>query len=511
MSSDMHDVCFILEGTYPYVTGGVSAWVHNLLQGLPELSFTGVSIVPTAKEAKELRYELPPNFHDLKVIFLHDNDFKDERSRNILARKRYARVVREYHEKMKLSRYEDFKKLFDFYREGQGGLTTYDNIFGREAWDILVDLYNRYSDDASFIDYFWTYRVSHLPIFKILTADIPRARVYHTVSNGYAGLLGVIAKYRYGRPLLLTEHGIYTKERKLEITMSKWIPSEDEQQTRVRRELGVFRNFWLRIFQSLGRLTYQEAEQITTIYEGNREYQTSEGADPGKIEIIPNGIDIGIFSALKKEEKDERGAGDAFTIGFVGRVVQIKDIKTLIRACKIVSLRIPKVKVEILGPTDEDPKYYAECLELVQMLELDDMISFKGSVKVVDYYPHLDLIVLTSVSEAQPLVILEANCAGIPAVASDVGACRDLLLGRTPEDKALGPSGIVTRVADPAETADGIIRILTNFEERRGMIEAGRERVKRFYTQEFINAEYLSIYRRLGSMRDGEGQSSWQG
>jgi len=371
-------------------------------------------------------------------------------------------------------------------------------IFGKDAWNILVDFYNAYSNDSSFIDYFWTYRVSHLPTFKILTADIPRARLYHTVSTGYAGLVGVIAKYRYNRPLLLTEHGIYTKERRLEIAISKWIPEEDDQAYRVKREMGTFRKFWLGVFQSLGSLTYREAAMITTIHEGNKLMQIADSADPEKIEVIPNGIEIEKFNNLKPTNvEDNRGVKDRFVIGFVGRVVQIKDVKTFIRACKIVSLHMPGVQVEILGPTDEDPRYHEECRSLVNLLEMEEVVVFTGSVQVHEYYPHIDIVVLTSISEAQPLVILEANCAGIPVVSSDVGACHDLLLGRTPEDQLLGPSGIITRVAEPSETANAVIRILSDPQLRRKMIEAGKQRVKRYYTQSDLNEKYRSIYKKL--------------
>ena len=57
----------------------------------------------------------------------------------------------------------------------------------------------------------------------------------------------------------------------------------------------------------------------------------------------------------------------------------------------------------------------------------------------MEYYRKIDLLVLTSISEAQPLVILEANCAGIPVVASDVGSCRELIEGRTHNDRLIGP------------------------------------------------------------------------
>ena len=61
MSTPLADVCLVLEGTYPYVGGGVSSWVHQLIEGLPELSFSLLLISPDRKTAQTRRYQLPPN------------------------------------------------------------------------------------------------------------------------------------------------------------------------------------------------------------------------------------------------------------------------------------------------------------------------------------------------------------------------------------------------------------------------------------------------------------------
>jgi len=498
LQDNEHDVCLVLEGTYPFITGGVSAWVHNLIRGLPELNFTAVSILPSAKEEWSYRYELPANFRDMKLLYIHDYELQREKKSSPRAAASYAAAVRKFHHDLKAKDYSGFRELFARYESREGYLTAYDNMYGREAWDILMDFYRHFNPDAPFIDYFWTYRISHLPIFKALTMDVPRAKVYHTVSTGYAGLIGVIAKHRHGRPLLLTEHGLYTKERKMEIMTSRWIPQEDEDYARIRRDMGRFKEFWLRIFQSIGELVYRHADMITTLFEGNRQYEIAGGASPETTVVIPNAVDVKAYADLRRHmAEDNRGITDEFIIGFVGRVVQIKDLKTFIRAVKIVTLRMPRVKVEIIGPTNEDPEYYRECRELVALLELEEIITFVGSVSMKDYYPHLDLIVLTSISEGQPLVILEANAAGIPVVASDVGACRELLLGRTREDRELGPSGIITRVADPAETAQGIVKILADPVLRRSMSAAGKMRVVHFYTEEKLMDSYRAIYDRL--------------
>jgi glycosyltransferase involved in cell wall biosynthesis len=98
------------------------------------------------------------------------------------------------------------------------------------------------------------------------------------------------------------------------------------------------------------------------------------------------------------------------------------------------------------------------------------------------------------VSEGQPLVILEAFAAGLPVIASDVGACRELVLGGPGEDAALGAAGIVTRVASPEETADAIALLARDHELRRAMGERALRRVHQRYRLESVLARYRAIY-----------------
>ena len=55
------DVCMILEGSYPYVVGGVSTWVHDILTSLKDVSFSLVHIGVSKEATEELKYEFPPN------------------------------------------------------------------------------------------------------------------------------------------------------------------------------------------------------------------------------------------------------------------------------------------------------------------------------------------------------------------------------------------------------------------------------------------------------------------
>jgi glycosyltransferase involved in cell wall biosynthesis len=467
---EIFDVCLLLEGTYPFVAGGVSSWVHNLVSALPEFSFTGICILPTEKEKWVVKYDVPPNFRGLKIVYLHDYDIGDRsKHRNKRFRSEF-KVLRKYHQKLFNGDFSNFENILPFFQgTGRSTLIAHDLVYGKDAWNLLMEFYKPEVNSESFIDYFWTFRFIHLPLIKLLNAPIPKARVYHTVSTGYAGLLGATAKCTYHKPLLLTEHGIYTKERKIEISQAEWIYVAGGEKIQVQTNLGFFQNIWVSFFEAMGRLTYQKANEIYTLYEGNRQLEIEYGADPCKTFIIPNAINVERF---QEHPKLPREPGDPFIVGFVGRVVPIKDVKTFIRACKVVSLHVPNVKFYIMGPREEDPQYDRECTELVTMLGMEELVIFTGRVDVKKYYPKIDLLVLTSISEAQPLVILEAACLGVPSVASDVGSCDELLNGRTEEDKALGGSGIITRVADPDDTAQAITKILTDENLRNQMKNA---------------------------------------
>ncbi len=486
----MSDVCLLVEGAYPYVTGGVSNWLHALVSNLPDLSFTIVHIGARPDSQRKVLYTLPSNVREFREIFI--NDVAQVKRLKCRARKPGAwQDFQAFHEAVALGQpcdMERFRQMVS--RPGLAGLTASDLLYARESWELLVKLYTLYAPQESFVDFFWTFRFTYLPIFRLLEMTLPQAGVYHAVSTGFCGLLGTLAKLRSGRPLLVTEHGIYTREREIEIAQSPWL-SQLTQAHRLRnRRLGFFQQWWLNIYRFMEKMTYEVADALISITGVNREYQLKHGADIGKLKIIPNGIAIERLASLPARERT-----GGFLVGFVGRVVPIKDVKTFLHAIKLAHDAIPNLEAYLVGPTEEDAQYFQECCQLVDLLDLGRLVHFTGPADVRLYYGKLDVVVLTSLSEGQPLVILEANCAGLPVVATNVGACSELLLGVSPEDQALGASGLITPVASPDETAQAIIRLWRDEDLRRRMGAAGQQRVSRFYAQEQLYREYTELYR----------------
>ena len=183
-------------------------------------------------------------------------------------------------------------------------------------------------------------------------------------------------------------------------------------------------------------------------------------------------------------------------VGFVGRIVPIKDVITLIRAVAIAKDQVD-MEMWMIGPDSEDAGYATRCKELVTQLGLQDIFMFLGSRQMAEMYPQLDLVLLTSLSEGQPLVILEAYAYGVPVIATDVGACREMCEGGDAADRALGPSGICTRAANPRETAAAIVKLGRNRDLRKKMGVAARARVTARYQFQRLVSSYETIYARM--------------
>ncbi len=459
-------VCIVLEGSYPFITGGVSAWVHDLIINLPEVEFALYTISPEADQ--ELRYELPQNVVDHQDIVLSTTPVGGK----LPHRKHVLSQIDDIHAKMFSGRDADLTKLFSSMPEGC--YLHSDAVRSDPGWRLITDMNSKRNPLYPFTDYFWAWKSAHDMLFTTLGSTPPRADIYHAVSTGFAGIAALAAKIRHGKPFLLTEHGLYHKEREMEIRKSNLIR-------------GYQRDMWINMYNALSKICYKSADLITALFEENRRKQHELGASPSSTFVVPNGIDVERFSIERKPKKD------GFHIGLVGRVVPIKDIKTFIATAKLVLDRIPEAEFHCIGPTDEDPAYYEDCKLLVQNMKIEDRFHFTGRQNVLEYYSFLDVVMLTSVREAQPLVILEAYCAGIPVVATRVGNIPEML---DYDERLVVPS------KDSGALAEGVIFLHDNPAEVAQMKERNRRKVLNLYNKEELHQRFREMFTQLASKAD---------
>ena len=496
------DVMLLLEGTFPYVSGGVSSWVNQIVRGFPELTFGAVFIGSRRSDYGEMKYALPDNLVHLECHYMHEFPAPPAVATMAGDPAAFASSAA-LHDAFRRSREDrdpagataESGRLLDtvmpLLSDGRG-LSEQAFLYSKASWDDITANYRERCTDPSFVDYFWTVRIMHSPIWMLLRVaqQLIPADCYHTISTGYAGFLGAILRRVAGKPLLLSEHGIYTKERKIDLFQSDWIRDNRGVFEKDPSQLGYFRDMWIRFFEAMGRMCYDAADRIVSLYEANRLRQIADGAPPEKTCNIPNGINLPRLAALRAL----RPAEPPKVLCLIGRVVPIKDVKTFVRAMKTVVSRFPQAEGWIAGPEDEDRAYALECRSMAVSLGIENQVRFLGFQKIDELMPKLGLVVLSSISEALPLVLLEGFAAGVPAVATDVGSCRQLIHGLDEEDQALGSAGGIVRIADPEALALACVELLSDQARWTSAQQAGIARVERYYTQDMMFGYYRDLY-----------------
>lgn len=494
------DIALLLEGTYPYISGGVSSWIHQMIQAYPQYRFALIFIGSRADDYAGLRYQLPSNVVHIEEHYLYEHlqaDFIPSARPGHSQAFAKAQVLIDAlgrHATGMASTEEVVDAIRTVTKEIMPGgqIPLDDFLYSEGAWELIRKSYEDYCTDPSFVDYFWTVRIMFQPLWimaRVAQSMLP-VRMVHSASTGYAGFLGALVHDTRGIPFVLSEHGIYTKERQIDLLKSDWIRDNRNIFQRNASEVSHFRKMWISLFEWMGRYCYAAANPIVALYETNRQRQIHDGAPKERTLNIPNGIRIAQFAAGRRPE----GAPVPPVICLLGRVVPIKDIKTLIRAMRRVVNQYPEAQAWIVGPADEDELYAQECRDLVESLGLQQQVKFLGFQKTADILSQAGILVLSSISEALPLVVLEAYAAGIPVVTTDVGSCRQLVEGLDGEDKALGPSGRVVGIASPRSLADAMLELLTDTAAWQAASRSAVARVERFYTDTRMFDSYRKIY-----------------
>lgn len=480
------DICLIVEGCYPFVPGGVSAWIDWLIRTQPDKSYSVVALWPRPTRQAP-RYQIPGNVVAFDLCYLQDfGEAPLTRLALELDTEPLAAALNRLTTVGGVEALASAAREIDALRRELPLARAFNSPL---AWNVVKAMYDAEMPSASFLHFFWGWRALLGGLFAVMEFPLPKARLYHTISTGYAGVLAARCGLETGRPVLLTEHGIYTNERRVELLMADWVADTVDKGHELNDPRFDLRDMWVRAFEAYARTCYEGATEVITLYGDNQRLQKALGAEPGKLRVIANGIDIGRFGAVAQAADDARP-----TIALIGRVVPIKDVETFIMAAKLAAERVPRLRALILGPVDEDQAYVAECRRLVGELRLEGVIEMPGSVNVLEYLPKIHVCVLSSLSESQPLVVLEAGAAGIPFVATNVGSCREIIEGRADENPHLGRGGMITDLAAADQIADAVVELLADAQKRKAYGAALKMRVNTFYRSEQAVAAYRELY-----------------
>lgn len=195
-------ICLVLEGSYPYVHGGVSTWMHAYIQAMPQQEFSLWVIGAKAQDRGKFVYELPPNVKEVEEIFLDDALRLHGERQPVLFTADERTALREL---VRLGR-PDWDVLYRLFQEK--GVHPLSFLQSRDFMELFTDICMREYPYVAYADAFHTMRSMLLPVLYLLTGRVPKADVYHAISTGYGGLLACLGGSLNHAPVLLTEHGI---------------------------------------------------------------------------------------------------------------------------------------------------------------------------------------------------------------------------------------------------------------------------------------------------------------
>ncbi|MFD0844863.1 GT4 family glycosyltransferase PelF [Streptococcus saliviloxodontae] len=463
-------ICLVLEGCYPYVHGGVSSWMHNYINEMTEHEFVLVTIGSNESLRGQFKYDLADNVVEVKEIFLDSALSVSNDNSQALG---FSEEERKALKELIACQSPNWDVLFRIFNDRKVNPMQF--LESPTFLELLTECVEEHHNQQSFADIFHSTRSMLLTVLYLMTQDLPKADAYHAIATGYAGLLASLGSYQHKAPLLLTEHGIYTREREEEILRSDWVlPSMKRQ--------------WIRYFYMLSNLIYDRAEIVTSLYEKAKTIQEEVGCNIEKCRVISNGIHYDRFAAIPLKEED--GWVD---IGAVVRIAPIKDIKTMLYVFYELSQTYPQTRLHIMGAVD-DEEYNRECLDLVKQLDIRNVI-FTGQVDVISYMEKLDFTILTSISEAQPLSVIESMAARRPCVTTEVGCCRELLEGN--KDDQLGIAGYCVPPTYRLGLTHAMEKMCSSRQLRLKMGEIAQKRAERYYLYELMIDQYRRMYQEV--------------
>ena len=209
-----------------------------------------------------------------------------------------------------------------------------------------------------------------------------------------------------------------------------------------------------------------------------------------KIKVIYSGINEEILKrrSLDKEQLLKKFGiqPNNFIVGTLAVLKPRKGISTLINAAKVIVQNCSNVKFLIIG---KGP-LKKELENQIKSLNLQNHVIFYDYVEnLVDAYKVFNLLVLPSLTEGFPAVLLEAMAFGMPVVATRVGG--------VPEAIEDGVSGILIPPKNPEALAGAIIKIYKNPEIVSEMVKNARSRFEKYFTAETTAHQYEKVYEEL--------------
>lgn len=435
------DIVMVTEATYPYFIGGVSTVVHQIIESQSDLSFGVIYIAWDREEDLKLKYSILPQLKWIYVLYLS------------------------------------------------------------EWLDILP---NAESINFDFIN-IKIRRQERFSLEFVRFIENSRANIYHSHTTGFAGFFAAIAATQNRSSFILTEHALYHQ--------NELFSFNNYSQ---KYEGNYLNNYNMNLLHSsMRQMIYERCDISSYLYEDIALESVKLGSHANKIRIVPNGVSLAKFQQVRLAQVQRQFLRDQFInlqkllqyhstisnfkwqLTFIGRVVPVKGVLDLLETmAQLRSNGFQHFQLNIVGPVDVDPQYFKNCLKKIDYLKLNDFVAFHGEQDVSDFLKTADLLIMSSLSEVMPLVVLEGMACGLPIVGTHMGAMKQMIeepIQQSNSENHIGPAGIIVPIQDAQAMATSILTILSQQTIYQEFSQNGPLRIR----QSYEDFKVLGLYRNL--------------
>ena len=248
----------------------------------------------------------------------------------------------------------------------------------------------------------------------------------------------------------------------------------------------------LKLYDWMDRWTLRRFPRVAAVSDDMSRQLRGYGVPSAALSIIANGVDLDRFRDAPPTLRAELSPPGPL-LGAVGRLSAEKGLDGLLRAAAALAAHFPELRLALVG----DGPLRGELEQLASKLGIADRVTFTGRREdMPGVYASLDALLLPSLDEGLPMVVLEAMAAGRPVIASRVGAIDHVI--RDGENGVLAPPGDVEALRAAIE------RLLAEPALGARLGAAARATIEKQFSAAHMAAAYLQLYDDMAASRAQE-------
>jgi PEP-CTERM/exosortase A-associated glycosyltransferase len=245
-----------------------------------------------------------------------------------------------------------------------------------------------------------------------------------------------------------------------------------------------------RLTRALETYLFKHADRVVVIAEAMRREIIRRGVEPGRIAVVGNGVDIGRFQPVARNERlaGRLGINGDLVFGFIGSFYHYEGLRFLVETLPRLRERVPGARLLLVGGGEETAALREATARSGDAILLPGQVPYE---EVADYYSLIDVFVcprkrMRLTELVTPLKPLEAMAMAKPVLASDVGGLSELI--------EHGSTGMLFRADDPSSLVEQAARLAASPDLRVALGRAARAHVERERSWPRVVSRYLEIY-----------------